>query len=88
MSIKNVSIQFKRGLSSALTAVNPVLLAGELCLETDTRRFKFGDGTTPWSSLSYAEAGVKTPAPDNQLYVMKNGEWVNMTRAAVPSPWA
>ena len=40
------------------TAVNPVLLAGEIGVETDTRRYKIGDGTTAWSSLSYYIEGV------------------------------
>lgn len=36
------------------TAVNPVLAAGEMGVETDTNKFKFGDGVTAWNSLSYA----------------------------------
>ena len=36
------------------TSVNPVLAAGEMGVETDTNKFKFGDGTTTWSSLAYA----------------------------------
>ena len=40
------------------TAANPVLLQGEIGVETDTRRYKIGDGTTAWSSLSYYIEGV------------------------------
>jgi len=40
------------------TAANPVLLAGEIGVETDTRRYKIGDGTTAWSGLSYYIDGV------------------------------
>lgn len=36
------------------TSVNPVLAAGEMGVETDTNKFKFGDGVTAWSSLAYA----------------------------------
>lgn len=36
------------------TSVNPVLAAGEMGVETDTNKFKFGDGTTAWTSLAYA----------------------------------
>lgn len=50
-------IQLLRGTAEALASVNPVLLAGELGLETDTGKFKFGDGTNAWSSLSYAGGG-------------------------------
>ena len=40
------------------TAVNPVLQAGEIGVETDTRRYKIGDGTTAWAGLSYYIDGV------------------------------
>lgn len=36
------------------TSVNPVLALGEMGVETDTNKFKFGDGTTAWSELAYA----------------------------------
>lgn len=35
------------------TAQNPVLLQGEMGVETDTGKFKFGDGSAPWNDLSY-----------------------------------
>jgi hypothetical protein len=47
-------IQNLRGTAANLTSVNPVLLAGEMILETDTGRIKFGDGTSSWNSLPYA----------------------------------
>ena len=37
----------------AALGVAPVPLAGEVCLETDARRFKVGDGVTPYASLPY-----------------------------------
>ena len=36
------------------TSQNPVLLLNELGLETDTKKFKFGDGTSNWNDLDYA----------------------------------
>lgn len=39
------------------SAANPVLLAGEIGIESDTRKFKFGDGATAWNSLGYAGSG-------------------------------
>ena len=35
---------------------NPVLLAGEIGVESDTNLFKFGDGIKAWNELSYAGA--------------------------------
>jgi hypothetical protein len=48
------TIKTKRGTASQWTAINPVLAEGELGLETDTLKFKFGDGAADWNSLSYA----------------------------------
>ena len=36
------------------TTANPVLASGEMGVETDTNKFKFGDGVTAWTSLAYA----------------------------------
>lgn len=33
---------------------NPVLLSNEIGIESDTRKFKFGDGVTHWNDLPYA----------------------------------
>ena len=35
---------------------NPVLKLGYVGIESDTNRFKFGDGETPWNDLPYAVA--------------------------------
>lgn len=44
-----------RGRTAAeWTSLNEVLLGREMGLETDTRKFKFGDGSTAWNSLPYA----------------------------------
>jgi hypothetical protein len=32
---------------------NPILLEGELGIESDTGKVKLGDGLTPWNSLDY-----------------------------------
>lgn len=47
-------IQVKRGTASSWTSANTVLAAGEIGFETDTRKFKVGDGSTAWTSLSYS----------------------------------
>ena len=36
------------------TTINPILALGEMGVETDTNKFKFGDGVTAWTSLAYA----------------------------------
>ena len=49
-----VKIQMRRDTAAAWTAANPVLAAGEMGLETDTAKYKIGDGTTAWTSLAYS----------------------------------
>ncbi len=48
-----VQIQIRRGTAAQWTAANPVLAQGEMGLETDTGKVKFGDGVTAWNSLAY-----------------------------------
>lgn len=50
------SIRFRRGTAAQWASTNPILSAGEMGLETDTRRFKFGNGTQQWNSIAYASA--------------------------------
>lgn len=52
--MSTVRIQVRRGTASQWTSANPVLEAGEMGLETDTKYIKFGDGTSAWSALGYA----------------------------------
>jgi hypothetical protein len=49
-----IQIQFRRDTAANWTTSNPVLAAGELGLETDTSRYKIGDGSSAWSALSYS----------------------------------
>lgn len=50
---QNAQIQLRRDTAANWTSVNPILALGEMGLETDTRKIKFGDGTTAWTGLSY-----------------------------------
>jgi predicted RNA-binding Zn-ribbon protein involved in translation (DUF1610 family) len=47
----------RRGRKDITTVTNPVLEAGELFLELDTRRIKVGDGVTPYNELPYFGTG-------------------------------
>ena len=46
-------LRHRRDTAANWTSNNPVLEAGQIGYETDTRRFKFGNGSTAWNSLSY-----------------------------------
>lgn len=49
-------IQVRRGTASEWTTANPVLSSGEFGYETDSAKFKIGDGSTAWASLAYSTA--------------------------------
>ena len=48
-------IQLFRGTAAELASKNPVLLAGELAVETDTGRLKAGNGTSTYNALEYVD---------------------------------
>ena len=62
-------MQQRRGTAAQWTAANPILAAGEIGFETDTSKFKMGNGSSTWSALQYfanaAElAAIIDGAPD------------------------
>ena len=46
-------MQQRRGTAAQWTSANPVLGSGEIGFETDTTKFKIGNGTSTWSNLTY-----------------------------------
>lgn len=69
----DVKIQIRNDTKNNWTTQNPVLLKGEMGVETDTRKFKFGDGVSDWKTLEYASAtGAiimnKAPTPTESGY--------------------
>jgi hypothetical protein len=47
-------VQFRRGTAESWTSSNPVLASGETGFESNTGKFKIGDGSTAWTTLGYA----------------------------------
>jgi len=50
-----IQIQLRRDTAANWASNNPILAQGEPALETDTQRFKIGDGSTVWASLPYQQ---------------------------------
>ena len=44
------TIQHKRGTEAEWTAADPTLAAGQVGVETDTGKFKIGNGSAAWSA--------------------------------------
>jgi len=83
-------ILLRRDTASNWTSGNPVLASGELGYETNTGKFKIGNGSTAWNSLSYtvnaAMSGVTlndvgdvtiTSAADGDFLRWNGTAWVN-----------
>jgi len=48
-------IQLRRDTAADWTSNNPTMAAGEFGWESNTNRFKIGDGATAWNSLAYSD---------------------------------
>lgn len=64
-----VNILLRRGTAAEWTASNPILIEGEVGVETDSKKLKVGDGLTVWASLPYI---TLTPAAAESLYATIN----------------
>lgn len=53
MSTPNVRYRPRGDTAANWSSANPTLGVREIGLETDTLKFKVGDGATAWSGLSY-----------------------------------
>ena len=49
-------IQLRRDTAANWTSNNPTLANGEMGVETDTFKFKIGNGSTAWNALQYASS--------------------------------
>lgn len=70
MSIPNrtfSNIQLRRGAAAIWTANNPILLSGEVGIETDTNKLKIGNGTDAWNDLDYFVGGGSVSLELDQL---------------------
>jgi len=66
------------------TAFNPVLADREMVLETDTDKFKIGDGVTPYLSLPYGGLpGPTGPVGPQGVSIALKGEVATGRRLTV-----
>lgn len=54
-----VRIQIRRGFAAQWELVNPILADGELAAESDTGKFKIGNGVDHWNDVSYANSATR-----------------------------
>lgn len=82
-------IQLRRDTAANWASVDPTLDAGEIGIETDTRKIKIGNGSTVWTNLSYAKSDISdlsvndlsdvvvTSATNGQVLKYNGTNWVN-----------
>lgn len=79
----NAKIIIRNNIAANWLSSNPVMLSGEMGIEKDTKKFKFGDGVTAWNDLPYASANpavLKITNPTNTDSEYDVGViWVNTT---------
>jgi hypothetical protein len=54
----SIRMQQRRGTATVWLNNDPILAPGEIGIESDTNKFKVGDGVTTWSNLKYFSAGL------------------------------
>lgn len=67
-----IQIQLRRGTAAEWTSANPTLAEAEMGVETDTRKFKIGDGSTQWNDLDYG--GLEGPRKANYINLVMDSE--------------
>jgi len=75
-------LQLRRDTAANWTTNNPTLAAGEIGIETDTLKFKIGDGSTAWTALAYASilpGDAEEAAQDAIGAMIANTESVTLT---------
>lgn len=67
-------VTFRKDKAENWISANPVLADGELCFETDTKRYKLGDGKSTWNELSYFDRDVDDePIAGSENFVKSGG---------------
>jgi hypothetical protein len=67
-----VQIQLRNDIAANWSSADPILAIGEMGLETDTDKFKIGNGVDTWSELPYG--GIEGPAGADSTVPGPQGE--------------
>jgi hypothetical protein len=70
-------MQQRRGTASQWPSANPRRNAGEIGWESDTNKFKIGDGTNHWANIDYFIDGNSTANPAFGTSIIFEGTTVN-----------
>ena len=73
-NILKTRIVLRNDIAANWTSNNPILLSGELGIESDTGYFKTGDGKHNWNDLPYANKFEPTPVAAHYEVEAQDGE--------------
>lgn len=76
-----IRIKHKKDSSSNWNSKNPILLDGELGIESDTGRIKIGDGTTTWDKLKYSNSIRAEQDSEGNLIIDHYATKIELTNA-------
>ncbi len=82
-TLSNVRISLRNDTRANWTARNPVLLKGEIGVESDTGLFKFGDGSSSWLDIPYS--GVLIAQSETNGRISVNGTDITVYTLPVAS---
>jgi hypothetical protein len=74
-----VRVQLRGDTAANWTAANPVLAAREFAIETDTSKYKIGNGSTAWNSLAYSSLPSTALTSGGALGTPSSGTLTNTT---------
>jgi len=69
LEVRNARMIMKNDTASNWAASTLVPLKGEMCLESDTNKFKFGDGINVYSALDYAGTLVSASQTNGNIVI-------------------
>lgn len=71
-------IQLRRGTTAQWAAANPTLAVGEIGIDTTLNKFKIGNGSTAWSSLTFVDGLVPAGGTTGQILGKVDGTDYNV----------
>ncbi len=75
-------ILLRRDTASNWTSANPTLSGGEMGVETDTLKFKLGNGATAWNSLNYYASPTLDDIGDVTISSASSGQFLKWNGSA------
>ena len=74
----NIKILLRNDTAANWVSNNPILAKGEMGIEINTKKFKFGDGITPWNNLQYGAGAGTDIASASTNGLMSSSDFIKL----------